>query len=148
VFDILKHPIQGFALDRGGDFKVIALTRPLTVAVDRRSVWILIGTAQKHFKKIWRCGVIMLSVTKKLPQILLQKPVEIAEPVQPLRMNDHAESRINQEGATCCSRFRIGTIHGDDGFKISERLPLQGIKGFGDEIRALIDWQSHSDAAG
>jgi len=36
---------------------------------------------QEHFEKLWRCGVVVLSVTEKLLQILLQKPVEIADPV-------------------------------------------------------------------
>ena len=33
AFDILKHPIQGLALDRGGDFKAIAST----LSTDSRS---------------------------------------------------------------------------------------------------------------
>jgi hypothetical protein len=37
---------------------------------------------QKNFKKLWRCGFVMLSVTEKLQEILLQKSVEIADPVK------------------------------------------------------------------
>jgi hypothetical protein len=88
----------------------------------------------------------MLSVTEKFLQILLQKPVEITDPVQPLGMNDHAESRIDQEGAASGSRFRIATVDRNNGFEISEGLSLQGIKSSADEIGALIDWQSYSDA--
>ena len=106
----------------------------------------LSAACNRDFEKVWRCGVVMLSVTEKLLQILLQKPVEIADPVQPLGMNDHAESRIDQEGAASGSRFRIVTVNRDDGFEIAEGLSLQAIKSFGDEIGALIDWQSHSDA--
>jgi len=61
-------------------------------------------------------------------------------------MNDHAESWIDQEGAADGGCFRIATINGDDGFEIAEGLSLQAIKSLGDEIGALIDWQSHSDA--
>jgi len=87
----------------------------------------------------------MLSVTEKLPQILLQKPVKIADPVQPFRVNDHAESWIHQEGAASGSRFQIATINRDDDFEIAEGLSLQAIKTLGDEIGALIDGQSHSN---
>ena len=100
----------------------------------------------QNFEKFWRCGVVMLSVTEKLLQILLQKPVEIADPVQSLRMHDHAESRIGQERAASGGRFLIVAVNRDDGFEIAEGLSLQTIKSFGDEIGALIDWQSHSDA--
>jgi hypothetical protein len=125
---------------------VIASATILTVEVDGRGVRFLICGLQQDFEKLWRCGVVMLPVTEKLLQILLQKPVEIADPVQPLGMNDHAESRIDQEGATSGSRFRITTVNRDDDFEIVEGLSLQAIKSFGDEIGALIDWQSHSDA--
>ena len=88
----------------------------------------------------------MLSVTEKLLQILLQKPVEIADPVQPLAVHDHAKSWIGQERAASGSRFRIVTVNRDDGFKIAEGLSLQTIKSFRNEIGALINWQSNSDA--
>src|SRR5215831_16092478 len=88
----------------------------------------------------------MLPVAEKLAQILLQKPIEIAGPVQPLGMNDHSESWINQEGAAGGSRFRIATVNRDDGFEIAEGLSLQAIKCLSNEISALVDWQSHSDA--
>jgi hypothetical protein len=61
-------------------------------------------------------------------------------------MNDHAESRIDQEGATGGRRFRIATIYGDNGFKIAEGLSLQAIKSRGDEIGAFVDRQSYGDA--
>jgi hypothetical protein len=101
---------------------------------------------QEHFEKLWGCGVVMLSVTEKLLQILLQKPVKIANPAQPFGVNDHAESWIYQEGAASGSRFQIATINRDDDFEIAEGLSLQAIKTLGDEISAPIDWQSHSDA--
>jgi hypothetical protein len=148
AFDILKHPIQGLALDRRGDFKALASARPLTVAVNGSGGWFPIGGLQEHFEKLWRCSVVMLPVAEELLQILLQKPVEIAEPVQPLGMHDHAESRIDQEGTASSSRFRIATVNRDDGFKIAECLSLQAIKSLGDQIGTLIDWQSHSDARG
>src|SRR5262245_66511568 len=88
----------------------------------------------------------MLSVTEKLLQILLQKPVKIADPVQPFGVNDHAESWIHQEGAASGSRFQIATINRDDDFEIAEGLSLQAIKTLGDEIGALIDRHPHSDA--
>ena len=69
----------------------------------------------------------MLSVTENFLNILPQKPVEIADPVQTLGMNNHAESRIGQEGAASGSRFLIITINRDDGFKIAERLSLEAI---------------------
>ena len=78
----------------------------LTVAIDGRGIRFLIRGLQQDFEKFWCGGVVMLSVTEKLLQILLQKPVEIADPVQPLGMHDHAESRIGQEGAASGSRFR------------------------------------------
>jgi hypothetical protein len=88
----------------------------------------------------------MLSVTEKLLQILLQKPVKIADPVQSFGVNDHAESWIHQEGPASGSRFQIVTINRNDDFEIAEGLSLQAIKTLGDEISALIDRQSHSDA--
>ena len=65
----------------------------------------LIGGVQQDFEKVWLCGVVMLSVTEKLLQILLQKPIEISDPVQPMGMNDHAESWIGQEGTASGSGF-------------------------------------------
>jgi hypothetical protein len=100
---------------------------------------------QEHFEKLWGCGVIMLSVTEKLLQLLLQKPVKIADPVQPFWVNDHAKAWIHQEGAASGSRFQIATINRDENFEIAEGLSLQAIKTLGDEIGALIDRQSHSD---
>jgi hypothetical protein len=101
---------------------------------------------QKNLEKLWRCGVIVLPVTEKFLQILLQKPIEITDPVQSLGMHDHAESWIAEKRATSGRRFRIVTVNRDDGFEIAEGLSLQAIKSFGDEIGALVDWQSHSDA--
>ena len=63
-------------------------------------------------------------------------------------MDDHAESWIDQEGPASGSRFCIATVNRDDGFEIAEGLSLQAIKSLGDEIGALIDRQSHSDARG
>jgi hypothetical protein len=60
---------------------VVAFATILTVTVDSRGVGIPIRDMQEHFEKLWRCGVVVLSVTEKLLQILLQKPVEIADPV-------------------------------------------------------------------
>jgi hypothetical protein len=125
---------------------VVASATILTVTVDSRGVRFPIRGFQEHFEKRWRCGVVVLSVTEKLPQILLQKPVEIADPVQPLGMNHHAESWIGQEGTASGSCFRITAVNRNDGFEIAEGLSLQAIKSLGDEIGALIDWQSHSDA--
>ena len=70
----------------------------------------------------------MLSVTEKLLQILLQKPVEITNPVQSFRMHDHAKSWIGQEGAASGSRFHIVTVNRNDGFEVAEGLPLQAIQ--------------------
>jgi hypothetical protein len=145
VFDILKHPIQRFAFDRVEDLKVIASNKP-TVAVQGCGVRILFRGLQEHFEKLWRCGVVMLSVTEKFLQILLQKPVEVPDPVQTVGMNDHAESRIDQEGTAGGSRFRIVTVNGDEGLEIAEGLSLQAMKSVGDEIGTLIDRQSHSNA--
>src|SRR5262249_27637594 len=118
----------------------------LTIAVYGCGVRFLIGGLQKLFEKLCRRGVIMLSVTEKFFQILLQKPVEIADPVEPLRLHDHAESRIGQERAASCSCFSIARIYRDDGFEIAESLLLQAFKTLGDEIHALINGQSNSDA--
>jgi hypothetical protein len=146
MFHIPNHPMQRFALDRWGAFDVIASATKLTVAVDGRGVRFHTRGSQEHFEKLWGCGVVMLSITEKLLQILLQKPVKIADPVQPFGVNDHAEAWINQEWAASGSRFQIATINRDDNFEIAEGLSLQAIKTLGDEIGALIDWQSHSDA--
>src|SRR5262245_680018 len=94
AFDILKHPIQGFAFDRVQDLRVIASNK-LTIAVYGCGVRFVIGGLQKNFKKLWRRGVIMLSVTDKLFRILLQKPVEIGDPIPPPGLDDHAKSRID-----------------------------------------------------
>jgi hypothetical protein len=127
---------------------MIALASILTIAVDSGGVRFVIRGPQQNFKKLWPRGVVVLSVTEKLPQILLQKPVEVAEPVQPLGMNDHVETWIDQEGAAGFGRFCIATINRDDGFEIADGLSLQAIKSLSDEIGALIDWQSYSDAWG
>jgi hypothetical protein len=66
----------------------------------------------------------MLPITEKLPKVLLQKPVEIAHPVQPPGMDDHAKSRIGEEWVTNGSRFSIIGINRDDGFEIAESLLL------------------------
>jgi hypothetical protein len=102
--------------------------------------------SQKDFEKLWRGSVVVLPVTKKLFQILLQKPVEITDPVQSLRMHDHAKSWIGQKRATGFSRFPIVTVNRDDSFEVAERLLLQAIKSLSDEIGAPVDWHSHSDA--
>jgi len=132
--------------DRRDDFNVIASATHLAVAINRGSVRFLICDSQKDFEKLWRCGVVVLPVTEKLLQILLQKPVEITDPIQSLRMHDHAEAWIGQKGAASGSRFPIVTVNRDDGFEIAEGLSLQAIKRLGDEIGAPVDWQSHSDA--
>ena len=67
ALDILEHPIQRFALVRGRDFYFIVSAHPLEVAVYSRSVSFLVRGLQKHFEKLWRGSVVMLSVTKKLP---------------------------------------------------------------------------------
>ena len=67
ALDILEHPIQGLALDRGRDFYFIVSAHPLKVAVNGRGVWFLVRGLQKHFEKLWRGSVVMLSVTEKLP---------------------------------------------------------------------------------
>jgi len=138
--------MQRFALDRWDTFNVIASATILTVAIDGRGVRLHIRGLQEHFEEFWGSGVVILSVTEKLLQILLQKPVKIADPAQPFGLNDHAESWIHQEGAASGSRFQIATINRDDDFEIAEGLSLQAIKALGDEIGALINWQSHSDA--
>jgi hypothetical protein len=120
----------------------------LTVRHYGRGLRFLIRGLQQKFEKLWRCGVVMLPVTEKLLQILLQKPVEIADPVQPLGMNNHAESWIDQEGAAGGSRLRIATVNGDNCFEIAEGLSLQTLKAFGDKVGALIDRQSYSNAWG
>jgi hypothetical protein len=90
----------------------------------------------------------MLPVTKELLQILLKKPIEIADPVQAARMDLHAESRIGEERLASDSCFFVTPINGDNSLEVAEGLSLQAIKAFGDEIGALINWQSHSDAWG
>jgi hypothetical protein len=146
VLDVVKHPLERFTFDRWGDFNIIASTTKLTVAVGRCGFRFLICSLQKDFEEFRRCRVVVLSVAKKLAQILLKKPVEVADPVQTLALDDHAEPWIGQEGTAGRRSFRIAAVDRDDGFKIAERLSLQAIKALVDEISALIDWQSHSDA--
>jgi hypothetical protein len=143
---ILKHPIQGITSDRREDFNVITSAYHLAVAIDRRGVRLSICHSQQDFEKLWRGSVVVLPVTKKLFQIPLQKPVEITDPVQSLRMHDHAKSWIGQKRATSFSRFPIITVNRDDSFEVAERLLLQAIESLNDEIGAPVDWQSHSDA--
>jgi hypothetical protein len=142
----MNHPIPGFTLDRWGYFNIIASATKLTVAVDSCGIRFLIRGLQEDFKKLEGCGVVMLSVTEKFPLILLQKPVEIADPIQPLRVNDHSEPRIGQERLARGSSLRVVAVNRDDGFEITEGLSLQAIKTFGDEIGGPIDWQSYGDA--
>jgi hypothetical protein len=118
----------------------------LTIAIDSRGFWLLLCGLQKYLEEIRRRRVVMLPITEKLLQILLQKPVEIANPVQPLRMNDHTEPGIAQEGAAKSSGFSIPAINRDDHFEISECLSLQAFKAIGDEIDPFIDWHSHRNA--
>ena len=139
ALNILNHAIQGFALDRGGDIKLTARATKLAVAIDSRGFRFRIRGSQQDLEKFWCGSVVMLSVTEKLVQILLEKPVEISDPVQPLGMNDDAESRISQEGAASGRRFRIVTVDRDDGFEIAKGLSLQAIKSFTDEIGAFVD---------
>jgi hypothetical protein len=120
----LKHPIQRFTPDRTEDLNVIASAAHLAIGIDRGSVRLLICHAQEDFEKLCRCSVIVLPVTEKFLQILLQKPVEIPDPVQSIRMHDHAEPWIGQKGMTRFSRFVIVTVNGDNGFEIMERLSL------------------------
>ena len=61
----------------------------------------------------------MLSVTEEFPQVLLEKPVEIADPVQPLVMDNHPEPIIDQERPAGDSGFLIVTIDRDDCFEIA-----------------------------
>ena len=88
----------------------------------------------------------MLPITKELLQILLKKPIEIANPIEAVRMDDHSESRIGQEGSAGDSCFLVTPINGDNGLEVAEGLSLQTIESFGNEISTLIDWQSHGDA--
>ena len=61
-------------------------------------------------------------------------------------MHDHPESWIGKKRATgSCSLF-IAAIDRDDGFKIAKRLLLQALQSFADEIGALVNWHSHSNA--
>jgi hypothetical protein len=80
-FNVSIHPMQGIALYGRSSFKVSAPTTELTVAVDCRGARFLIRGLRQDFEKLRRGGVVMLSVTEKLLQILLQQPVEITDPV-------------------------------------------------------------------
>ena len=88
----------------------------------------------------------MLSVAKKLIEILFEKPIEIANPVQPFRMHNHPESWIGKKRATGSSGLFIAAIDRDDGFEIAKRLLLQALQSFADEIGAFVNWHSHSNA--
>jgi L-asparaginase II len=65
VFDILKHPIQRVTFDRMQDLNGIASNK-LTIAVDGCGARVPIRGLQQGLEKLWRCGVVMLSVTEKL----------------------------------------------------------------------------------
>jgi hypothetical protein len=79
---------------------------------------------------------------------VLQKPVEITDPIQTFGMNHHAKSGIDQKWPAGSSRFLIATINRDDRFEIAEGLSLQAIKTLGDEVGTFINGQSDSDARG
>jgi hypothetical protein len=98
---------------------------------------------QENFEKLRRGRVVMLSVTEEFPQILLQKPVEIADPIEPFGVNDHAEPRIGQKRAAGGSRRRIVAVDRDDSLKIAGGLSLQAIESLCDEMAAFIDRQSY-----
>src|SRR5207248_7764311 len=104
----------------------------LAIAIDSRGFSFLLRGLQKHFEELWRCRIVMLPITEKFVQLLLEEPVKIADPVQPVRMHDQTETRIGQEGTASGSGFRIAIVNRDDHFKVAERLSLQAIKTFGD----------------
>jgi hypothetical protein len=66
----------------------------------------------------------VLTVTKELMQILLKKPIEIANPIEAVRMDLHAESRISQERLAGRSCFFVTSIDGDKSLEIAEGLSL------------------------
>jgi len=118
----------------------------LTVAVHNRRARLVIGRLQKHFEELRRSRVIVLPVTEKLTSILLEKPIEIAEPIQALGLNSHPEPRISQERAARRSGFLVGTINRDDNFEIPKGLALQTIERLNDVLRALVDRHPDGDA--
>jgi hypothetical protein len=79
--DVLKHPFQWFTPDRRDDLNVIASANVLTIAIDGSSVRFFVRDLQQDVKKLRRGRVVVLPVTEKFLQILLQKPVEITHPV-------------------------------------------------------------------
>ena len=88
----------------------------------------------------------MLSVAKELTEILVEKPIEIASPVQSFRLHNHPESWIGQKRATGGSGLLIAAVDRDDGFEIAKRLLLQALQSFADKIGAVVNWHSHSNA--
>jgi hypothetical protein len=77
---------------------------------------------------------------------LLEEPIEIAEPVQPFGLNNHPEAGISQKRAARRSSFLIGTVNGDDDFKILKALTLQTIECLSDVLHALVDRYPNGDA--
>ena len=51
-----------------------------------------------------------------------------------------------RKGRQAAADFRIVAVNRDDDFKIAEGLSLQAIECLGDEIGALVERHSHSDA--
>ena len=146
MVDELNHPIERVTFDRWRGVNVMADARELAVAVSGRCVRIHIGRAYKNFEKVRRCDVVMLSVAKELTEILFEKPIEIANPVQSFRMHNRPESWIGKKRATGGSGLFIAAVDRDDDFEIAKRLLLQALQSFADEIGAFVNWHSHSNS--
>jgi hypothetical protein len=95
VFNIIKHPLAGVAINRWRDFNISASANKLAIAVNGCGVRFRMRCIQEYFKEFRGCRIIVLAVTEKFIQILSQKPIEIADPIQPRRMDNHTEPRID-----------------------------------------------------
>ncbi len=85
----------------------------------------------------------MLPVAEEIAERLAEQPVEIAEPVEPFGMHDHAEPVVRQEWPAFFRRLHVIAVDRDDDLEIAKRLLLQRTQRLADLAHAFVD--RHSD---
>src|SRR5437588_58611 len=88
--DKLEQALQFSAFYRLHGLDVTPPAGPLAIAVDNGRVSNAIRRVEQSLKELRSCRVVVLAKAKELLRWLLQQPVQVAEPVQPVRLDHHA----------------------------------------------------------
>ena len=143
LLDVLAHPFERAALDRGCGLKIAPSADPLAVGVDACGVRLRLGGLDQHFEELRLRRIVMLPVTEELAERLGKQPVEIAKPVEPFGLHHHAEAFVGEKRPAGFCGLLVVAVDRDDHLEVAERLLLQGSQGVPDLVDAFVD--RHSD---